>query len=157
MKEVMIAVALVLGMTQPAWSDWRAGQEAADREDFETAAAEWRPAADEGDVRAQYGLAYLYQMGDGVKRDYEIAVHYYNMAAEQGHSGAQVALGNLCRMGLGITKNYVMAYMWYSIAAAGGHSMGRRSVERVSRKMGDDDIAEAQRLQLEWRQRHASN
>ena len=157
MKEVMIAVALVLSMTQPAWSDWRAGQEAADREDFETAATEWRLAADEGDARAQYSLGFLYQMGDGVTRDYDKAMHYYKMAAEQGHSGAQVALGNLCRMGLGMAKDYVMAYMWYSIATAAGHTMGPRNVERVAGRMGDDEIAEAQRLELEWRQRHASN
>ncbi len=157
MKEVMIAVALVLSMTQPALSDWRAGQEAADRDDFETAATEWRRAADEGDARAQYSLGFLHQMGDGVTRDYDQATHYYKMAAEQGHSGAQVALGNLCRMGLGMAKDYVMAYMWFSIATAGGHSMGPRNVERVSAKMSDDEIAEAQRLELVWTQKYASN
>lgn len=157
MKEVMIAVALVLSMTQPASSDWRAGAEAADREDFETAAKEWRRAADEGDARAQYSLGFLYQMGDGVTRDYDKAIHYYEMAAERGHSGAQVALGNLCRMGLGMARDYVTAYMWFSIAAAGGHSMGPRNVDRVSAKMSDDEIAEARRRELEWHRSHASN
>lgn len=154
MNRLILAVALILTLARPTWADWQAGQAAADQGDFETAAAEWSIAADNGDTKSQFSLGFLYQMGDGVARDFAQAFQYYHMAAEAGHAGAQIALGNLCRMGLGMDADKVTAYMWFALAASAGHIMGARSLERLSGKMTGEEIKQAQILEQDWYQQH---
>lgn len=79
---------------------------------------ELRAAAEEGDTRAQYELAYDYEYGGpGIKQDYGEAARWYRRAAEAGYSPAQNALGALYRAGLGVRRDYGEAAKWYRKAA----------------------------------------
>ena len=48
--------------------------------------------AEQGDVKAQYSLGFMYLEGAGVPQSYELAIHWFEQAAEQGHADAQILL-----------------------------------------------------------------
>ena len=47
-------------------------------------ASEYRTRAEEGDVKAQSKLGYMYSHGQGVPKDYAEALRWYRRAAAQG-------------------------------------------------------------------------
>ncbi len=49
-------------------SSYQEGLDAFDRGDYETALKEWRPLAEQGVAKAQYGLGFMYQKGKGSYR-----------------------------------------------------------------------------------------
>ena len=71
------------------------GQEAYEREDYETAFREWLPLANGGYAEAQYEIADLFRFGKGVEADSANAESYYLKAAQQGYAPAQLALAML--------------------------------------------------------------
>ena len=75
-------------------------------------------------------------------------------AAEQGDATAQVNLGVLYNNGQGVPQNYVQAHMWYNLAAAQGADISvqaRTNRDGVVARMTPAQIAEAQRLAIEWK------
>ena len=74
----------------PTWAqDYDAGAAAYKRGDYAAALEEWRPLAEQGDVRAQFNLGAMYDHGMGVPPNYAEAARWYRKAAEQGDAGAQ--------------------------------------------------------------------
>jgi len=70
------------------------GKGAVRRNDKE--AAKWYlRAAEQGSVKAQLGIAILYESGKGVKKSKEEAIRWYRLAAAQGEQMAQSALAEL--------------------------------------------------------------
>ena len=63
-----------------------------DKGNYEAAAPVLRRFAEQGDIDAQYRLAFMLEHGLGVKTDLEGAVHWYAKAAEQGDLAAQFNL-----------------------------------------------------------------
>ena len=57
--------------------------------------SELKEKAAQGDVSAQFRLAYCYFKGVGVTQDPKQAVYWYRKAAEQGHARAQKILPRL--------------------------------------------------------------
>ncbi len=55
----------------------------------------FREMAERGDPRAQFNLAYCYEMGDGVKKDMEKALYWYRKAADSGSDLAVFRLQSL--------------------------------------------------------------
>jgi hypothetical protein len=76
-----------------------------------------RAAAEAGDARAQYNLAFDYELGSGVQEDSAQAAKWYRKAAEQGHAGAQYKLGEFYKEGKGVMQDYAEAENWYRKAA----------------------------------------
>ena len=93
--------------------------------DFLTALQEWEPLAANGDPRAQFGLGFMYDNGQGLPQDDIQALKWYHLAAEQGHSDAQLNLGAMYRNGRGAPENFVLAAKWYRIAAKQGHPLAQ--------------------------------
>jgi len=61
-------------------------------------AAKWYlRAAEQGNAKAQLGIAILYESGSGVKKSKEDAIYWYRLAAAQGEQMAQTALAELER------------------------------------------------------------
>ena len=57
-------IALVLSvicLAAPAWADYQAGMDAYNSGNYATALREWRPLAEQGDLRAQFRLGSLYE------------------------------------------------------------------------------------------------
>ena len=146
-----IAVGLVLVLTPPAWADFQAGLEAADRGDYHTAIKEFQLSAERGDVKAQYNLGVMYQLGLGVPQDDQEAVRWYRLAAEQGDASAQFKLGVMYDKGKGVLKDYVLAHMWMNLAAAKGMKEAVKGRDFLEKNMTTAQLAAAQRLAREWK------
>ena len=68
-----------------ALADVNDGVAAWERGDYETAVAEWRGPAGQGDADAQFNLGQAYRLGRGVEQNTRQAEVYYAKAAAQGH------------------------------------------------------------------------
>ncbi|MDP7228236.1 MAG: sel1 repeat family protein, partial [Alphaproteobacteria bacterium] len=67
---VLLTLAVLLGSVGEGWSaDFQKGLTAAQSGDYATALREWKPLAEQGYARAQYGLGYMYEKGRGVPQD----------------------------------------------------------------------------------------
>ena len=82
-------------------------------------------AAEQGDVEAQYNLAFLYDEGRGVPQDDAEAVRWFRLAAGQGDAGAQNNLAFLYDGGRGVPPDDAEAVRWYRLAADQGHTVAQ--------------------------------
>ena len=94
--------------------------------------------AEQGDARAQFNLAKMYDKGEGVQQDKQKAAEWYQKAAEQGLAIAQFNLGVLYENGDGVEQNKAIAEEWYSKACAKGSEKACKAVKRLSEKSGTD-------------------
>jgi len=118
-------------------------------------AAKWyRLAAQQGHAKAQVNLGTLYRFGQGVKRSDAEAVTWYRRAAEQGSAKGQYMLGAMYENGFGVARDYVRAHMWYDLAAAQNLGIAGQERSSVAGKMSLAQVARAEKLAAEWRQRH---
>src|SRR5690606_21311553 len=58
--------------------------------DYAAALQRWRPLAEAGNAKAQYGLGLLHAHGQGIPQDPVQAETWLRKSAEQGHAGAQL-------------------------------------------------------------------
>ncbi len=105
------------------------------------AAAQYRTAAERGDMFAQNSL------GDCYKNIHYFAeaVKWYLRAAEQGNPFAQNDLGLLYSHGEGVAQNDIEAYKWSSIAAAQGFEDSAKERNLLAQSMSREEIVEGQR------------
>jgi TPR repeat protein len=109
--------------------------------------------AEQGDSYAQRLLGANYYLGLGVTQDYAEAAKWYKKAAEQEDRVAQSILGVMYEKGKGVSKDYVEAYKWFSLSEETGN--GRMYKEKIGkRKMTSTQIAEAQKVVLEWTEKY---
>ena len=128
MAAVMLALVVVL-VAAPAWADFQSGLEAYLRGDYATALTEFRPLAQQGNAKAQFGLGLMYsQGGRGVPQDDAKALRWYRRAAEQGHAGAQFNLGFMYSKGRGVPQDYAEAVRWYRLAAEQGNAVAQNNL-----------------------------
>ncbi len=114
-------------------------------------AAKWyRLAADQGLANAEDALGSLYFLGEGVPKSSSQAVKWFRQAADEGYAEAQKHLGLTYASGDGIPQNYTRAYMWLSLAAAQDDKDAATQRDKVAQLMPPSQVAEAQRLALEW-------
>jgi len=71
-----------------------------------------REAAEQGDLKAQYRLAFECYCENDIKE----AIKYYTKAARQGHVRSQYMLGNLYHVGKRVKRDPVEAVKWYKKA-----------------------------------------
>ncbi len=109
------------------------GVSAYEKGDLVGALQAWRPAADQGDMLAQFNLGALYEHGRGVKKDLSEAAKWYRKAAEQGNGLAQYYLGAFYAKGEGVETNITEATTWYRKAAAQGVPQAQESLKKLSR------------------------
>jgi hypothetical protein len=79
-----------------------------------------KAAAENGDVGAQFTLAWKFETGEGVPQNYDEAINWYRKAADQGDASAQFNLGFIYRTGEGVPTNDVEAVKWWHKAAEQG-------------------------------------
>jgi TPR repeat protein len=79
--------------------------------DFKKSAYWYKKAAANGDKNAQYNLASMYRMGEGVLIDYKLSVDWYRKSALQGYGLAQHNLGIMYDRGIGVESDHNTAYM----------------------------------------------
>jgi uncharacterized protein len=112
---------LMLLWTVPSFADYNEGISAFERGDYEKAVKEFRALAENDDPEGQYGMAIMYDMGEGVNKNSVEAVKWYQLSARQGHPDAQNNLGVMYENGEGVAKDYNEALKWYRKAAERGN------------------------------------
>ena len=131
-----------------------AGIAAYNHENFNAAAAIFRPLALAGDPRAQSYLGYMYSTGRGVPQNYITAAYWYFRAANQGETTAQYQLGLLYDKGDGVQQDYIKAHMWLDLAAAHAPPRSRdycaRLRDAIATKMTRGQIGVARQEALQW-------
>lgn len=101
---------------------------------YARAVADYRQAADAGDITSQYYLGRAYQQGKGVKRDYSQALMWYTKAASRGdHVAADgmVGLASLYEHGQGVTTDLPRAKALYAQAAQLGNHNAQAALKRL--------------------------
>ncbi|HRP98334.1 MAG TPA: tetratricopeptide repeat protein [Rhodocyclaceae bacterium] len=93
--------------------------------------------ADQGEVRAQTRLAWLYEAGRGVPRDLARAAALFGAAAARGDAEAQFALSVMLRTGAGMARDDEAAAMWLTRAARAGHPEAVEALERQRHEAGN--------------------
>jgi uncharacterized protein len=121
--------------------------------DYAAAANWYGKAAEQGDAVAQERLGFQYANGLGVTQDHAAAASWYRKAADQGYAIAQASLGLVYVFGLGVPQDYVTAYMWFDLASARGNTDAARDRDRIAAQMTPEQIAAAQNLAREWKQK----
>jgi TPR repeat protein len=108
-------------------------------------------AAERGNDGAQFNVGVLHFAGVAVSENRIEAAKWFRRAADQGHIGAQVYLGLCYATGLGVPQDNIQAYMWLSLAAARSDQDAISNRNRVAQQMTPAQIAEAQKLAVEWK------
>ena len=98
------------------------GLKSYDKGDFLTARIEWKLLAENGNAKAQFNLALLYDNGLGGIEDNKEAAKWYRKSATQGLAEAQFSLGVMYETGEGVIKSTKEAVAWYRKAAEQGHA-----------------------------------
>jgi len=121
--------------------------------DYAAAANWYGKAAEQGGAVAQERLGFQYANGLGVTQDLAAAASWYRKAADQGYANAQASLGLMYVFGLGVPQDYVTAYMWFNLASARGNRDAARDRDKIATQMTPEQIAAAQNLASEWKQK----
>lgn len=98
---------------------------------YAAAYTDWLPAAEDGHVEAQFGLAMLYFKGQGTGRDLTAAAHWFGRAAEQGSMRAQTQIGAMYARGEGVEADWATAIAWWRKAAAQGSERAQYQLGQV--------------------------
>jgi TPR repeat protein len=103
---------------------------------YEQAFPVCRKAAEQGNAKAQFNLAVMYDSGKGIRQDYAKAVKWYRKAAEQGNAKAQFNLAVMYDSGHGVLQSSAAAADWYYKAGLSYLKEGKkddalRCVERI--------------------------
>jgi TPR repeat protein len=77
--------------------------------------------ADNGDTRAQAGLALAYLRGEKVKADPRAAILWAGQAAKAGNPVGQYLMGSFYHQGDGVTPDAGVALRWFAAAAEQGN------------------------------------
>jgi uncharacterized protein len=110
--------------------------------------------AEQGDARAQTYIGVMYLRGQGVPQNYEAAADWLHRAAVSGVPAAQYFLGLMYDKGEGVAQDFVLTEAWLDVAVAHAEPSWRsRWVlirDAIASKMSLAQLAEAQRLALDW-------
>lgn len=125
--------------------------------EFRVRVEEQRIAALQGDAAALHGLGNVHYFGMGpyTRNETEAAI-WYRWAAELDFAHSQLRLGLMFSDGSGVPSDSVRAYKWLTLAASTGDRDqsafvdARRVRESLKARMNSQELAEAQRMAMEW-------
>src|SRR5436190_3210394 len=111
----------------------------------------YRLAADRGNALAQFNLAVIYELGQGVQADCAEATKWFLKAAEQGDAGGQLEMGKRCHRGSfaplaqDARESRIEAYKWFTLSAAQGYKNSEMHCEQIGLVMSREERKEGQR------------
>ena len=129
-KNYILAIALLCASFSVS-ADFKAGGDAYMKGDYETAAKEFLPLAENGDHRAMYALGSMYALGHGVPRDLKEALKWFRKAAVYGRPDAQYKIGLMYDRGLGLRQDYRKALNWYGKSAKNGFGLAQYKIGQM--------------------------
>ena len=111
----------------------------------------YRLAADRGNALAQFNLAMMYELGQGMEPDCAEATKWFLKAAEQGDAGGQLQMGKRCHRGSfaplaqDARESRIEAYKWFKLASAQGYRDSQMLCEQMGLAMTREERNEGQR------------
>ena len=88
----------------------------------------YSPAAEAGDAKAEFRLAYYYQHAAGAEKDSAKALDWYTKAANAGDAFAENNLGVIYKDGDGVPKDPATAISWFLKASQQGDAISEREL-----------------------------
>lgn len=85
--------------------------------------------------------------------DYRGALKEFRPMAEEGNAAAQLLLGFMYERGQGVPQDYVQAHLWFNLAARQGDEKAARMRDELGSRMTSEQVAEANRLAVQWKPR----
>lgn len=110
----------------------------------------WKVQADSVVLRGTDRKLFHYAFKSLASGSYGLAYKGFLELSEKNSSISQYFLGEMCFRGLGVLQDFALAHMWFNIAASQGHKKARAYLDKLTKKMSADQIAEAQKLAREW-------
>ena len=133
---LVITILLIFSVVSRIFfNDFQDGWNAYNKNDYKTARELWLPIAEQGEVRAQFFMGFMHDMGFGVPENDKEAIKWYQLAAEQGDARAQLFTGFLYDFGIGIPGNDKSALKWYQLAAAQGYTEADLNIFELESKV----------------------
>ena len=108
-------------------------------------------AAAQGYAPAQDNLARIYREGIGRTQHLETAFEWQAKSAQKGHPPALLNLGATYEYGVGVKQSAALAYVMYRLAEKMGVAKAKEGLARLSIKLSEPQIAQAERLISRWR------
>jgi len=130
MKKIALVIILIC-TSFPVIADFITAGDAYKRGDYETAAKEFLPLAENGDHRAMYALGSMYAAGHGVPMDLKEALKWFRKAASYGRPDAQYKIGLMYDRGLGLRQDYRKALSWYGKSAKNGFGLAQYKIGQM--------------------------
>jgi len=128
------------------------------RGDYKTVYRRNKPLAELGSAKTQAALCFLYYNGLGVPQDFTEAMKWCRKAADQGNAYGQCGLGFMYDEGRGVQRNLVLAHMWLNLGASRIPTLeserrnnAMKGRDKVADEMTPAQLAEAKRLEREWK------
>ena len=143
-----------------AAAEFRAGNAALRRGDYQRALTDWQLAAAQGNALAEFNLGWMYVKGQGVPQDFAKALKWYRLAAAQGYAYAELNLGVMYAKGQGVPQDFVKAYKWFLLSKATlpatvrDYPLATKYVEALAAQMTPAQIAQAQQEAAAWYAAH---
>jgi len=126
-------------------------------QNFKQASVWFRKAAEKGHAGAQVNLGTLYFLGYGVSENNQEALFWFRKAAAQRDALAFAKLGRMYEQGREVPRDLVQAHMWYNLSAAHGEKRAVEIRDALTKQMDPGQLAEAQRLAVEWKPEDKGN
>jgi len=145
---VTLAFSTLLGsgaVVASAEEDYIKGMEAHRTGDFKNSMKSLTLAAEQGHLKAQFKLGWMYRLGRGALENDKTAFKWLILAAEQGHTDAQYSVAYQYRFGEGVELDNKRAYMWSSIAAF-NEGVDNSYKEDLRKIMTNKEISKAQEM-----------
>jgi len=126
-------------------------------QNFKQASVWFKKAAEQGHTGAQVNLGTLYFLGYGVSQNNQEALFWFRKAAAQRDALAFAKLGRMYEQGREVPRDLVQAHMWYNLSAAHGEKRAVEIRDALAKQMDPGQVAEAQRLAVEWKPEDKGN
>ena len=154
---LMILVICILGDPTAAQKplSYKDGVFELDRGNFHVAFVTFKRLAEQGDVRSQQDLAFMYMIGYVGKQDFEMGAKWLKKAANSGLAKAQYSLGELYETGRGVAHDKIKALQWYWTSSHMTHRaqrqiLSRSKIEDLEHRMSAKEISRARVLACNW-------
>lgn len=131
------------------------GIAAYEKKDYELALKHFRPLAEAGNAEAQFSLARMYALEEGVSENYTEVFKWLRLAAENGHGHAQYSLSQAFLLGKGVEQDLETSLLWLRKSANSGYANAQYTLG-LKYKAGDD-LPKDSLLAIEWLKRASDN
>ena len=85
-----------------------------------------------------------------VDGSYESAFKRFSRLSAKGSVISQYHLGLMYLKGLGVLQDFCRAHLWLNMASSRGHKKARVQLEKLTKRMSAQQVADAQKLARAW-------